>query len=72
MANARIAHNNTGHDRTGIKEWKWKQARECLVDPCVRINYLTIDPAGYEKLLHLLTYSLSAPCFCSGSLFLTK
>ncbi|EMR66089.1 putative major facilitator superfamily transporter protein [Eutypa lata UCREL1] len=34
MANARIAHNNTGHDRTGIKEWKWKQARECLVDPC--------------------------------------
>ncbi|GAW12907.1 hypothetical protein ANO14919_022790 [Xylariales sp. No.14919] len=26
--------NNTGHDRTGIKTWKWKQARECLVDPC--------------------------------------
>ena len=35
MANTRIAHNNTGHDRTGIKEWKWKQVRECLVDPCV-------------------------------------
>ena len=35
MANERIAHNNTGHDRTGIKEWKWKQARECLLDPCV-------------------------------------
>ncbi|CAJ2502982.1 Uu.00g103760.m01.CDS01 [Anthostomella pinea] len=34
MANARIANNNTGHDRTGVKTWKWKQARECLVDPC--------------------------------------
>ncbi|KAI1336479.1 major facilitator superfamily transporter [Xylariaceae sp. FL0016] len=34
MANARIRSNNTGHDRTGVKTWKWKQARECLVDPC--------------------------------------
>ncbi|KAI1404273.1 MFS general substrate transporter [Hypoxylon fuscum] len=34
IANARIATNNTGHDRTGIKRWQWKQARECLVDPC--------------------------------------
>lgn len=35
MANARIARNNTGHDRTGIKAWKWKQVRECFIDPCV-------------------------------------
>ncbi|KAJ9133808.1 Major facilitator superfamily transporter [Pleurostoma richardsiae] len=34
MANTRILANNTGHDRTGIKRWKWAQARECLVDPC--------------------------------------
>ncbi|KAI4863509.1 MFS general substrate transporter [Hypoxylon rubiginosum] len=34
IANARIMSNNTGHDRTGIKKWKWEQARECLVDPC--------------------------------------
>ncbi|KAI0109342.1 MFS general substrate transporter [Hypoxylon sp. NC0597] len=34
IANARILSNNTGHDRTGIKKWKWKQARECLIDPC--------------------------------------
>ncbi|KAJ3571008.1 hypothetical protein NPX13_g5532 [Xylaria arbuscula] len=34
MAQARIMSNNTGHDRTGIKTWKWKQVRECLVDPC--------------------------------------
>ncbi|KAI1500298.1 MFS general substrate transporter [Biscogniauxia marginata] len=34
IANARILSNNTGHDRTGIKKWKWRQARECLVDPC--------------------------------------
>ncbi|TGJ88708.1 hypothetical protein E0Z10_g15 [Xylaria hypoxylon] len=34
MAHARIMANNTGHDRTGIKTWKWKQVRECLVDPC--------------------------------------
>ncbi|KAI1376812.1 MFS general substrate transporter [Hypoxylon crocopeplum] len=33
IATARILDNNTGHDRTGIKEWKWEQARECLVDP---------------------------------------
>ncbi|KAI1631112.1 MFS general substrate transporter [Biscogniauxia mediterranea] len=34
IANTRIMSNNTGHDRTGIKKWKWKQARECLIDPC--------------------------------------
>ncbi|KAK6951236.1 hypothetical protein Daesc_007767 [Daldinia eschscholtzii] len=34
IANARIMTNNTGHDRTGIKRWKWNQARECLIDPC--------------------------------------
>lgn len=34
MANTRILSNNTGHDRTGIKRWKWEQARECLIDPC--------------------------------------
>ncbi|KAI0880641.1 MFS general substrate transporter [Annulohypoxylon maeteangense] len=34
IANARILSNNTGHDKTGIKKWKWKQARECLIDPC--------------------------------------
>lgn len=34
MANTRILSNNTGHDRTGIKSWKWEQALECLVDPC--------------------------------------
>ncbi|TEA13684.1 putative transporter [Colletotrichum sidae] len=34
MASARIVANNTGHDRTGVKGWKWKQVRECLVDPC--------------------------------------
>lgn len=34
MANTRILSNNTGHDRTGIKRWQWKQARECLADPC--------------------------------------
>ncbi|KAK7912093.1 major facilitator superfamily transporter [Apiospora marii] len=33
VANARIRANNTGHDQTGIKRWKWKQARECLADP---------------------------------------
>ncbi|KAK7964292.1 major facilitator superfamily transporter [Apiospora saccharicola] len=33
IANARIRANNTGHDQTGIKRWKWKQARECLADP---------------------------------------
>jgi ACS family allantoate permease-like MFS transporter len=34
MANARIVSNNTGHDRTGVKKWQWKQVRECLTDPC--------------------------------------
>ncbi|KAI0470719.1 MFS general substrate transporter [Xylariaceae sp. FL0804] len=34
MTHARIKANNAGHDRTGVKTWKWKQARECLVDPC--------------------------------------
>ncbi|RYP76421.1 hypothetical protein DL769_003627 [Monosporascus sp. CRB-8-3] len=35
IANARFAHNNTGNDRAGIKERKWKHVGECLVDPCV-------------------------------------
>ncbi|KAL1304395.1 hypothetical protein AAFC00_003395 [Neodothiora populina] len=34
MANARIVGNNTGHDRTGVRHWQWKQALECLSDPC--------------------------------------
>ncbi|KAH8194464.1 hypothetical protein TruAng_011373 [Truncatella angustata] len=34
MANTRILSNNTGHDRTGVKKWNWKQAKECLADPC--------------------------------------
>ncbi|TRM55732.1 major facilitator superfamily domain-containing protein [Schizophyllum amplum] len=34
MANTRIVRNQVGHDRTGTKEWKWYQARECLIDPC--------------------------------------
>ncbi|KAI1781493.1 MFS general substrate transporter [Hypoxylon cercidicola] len=33
MATARILDNNTGHDTTGTKQWKWEQVRECLVDP---------------------------------------
>lgn len=36
MATARILDNNTGHDTTGTKQWKWEQVRECLVDPTVR------------------------------------
>ncbi|THU87851.1 MFS general substrate transporter [Dendrothele bispora CBS 962.96] len=34
MANARILSNQSGHDRTGTKKWKWYQVRECLIDPC--------------------------------------
>lgn len=34
QASARIRSNNTGNDRTGIKGWKWKQVRECTMDPC--------------------------------------
>ncbi|OLN97808.1 putative transporter C417.10-like protein 3 [Colletotrichum chlorophyti] len=34
MASARIMSNNSGHDRTAIKGWKWKQVRECFIDPC--------------------------------------
>ncbi|KAI1213341.1 MFS general substrate transporter [Annulohypoxylon truncatum] len=33
IAVARVMANNTGHDRTGFKDWKWDQARECLTDP---------------------------------------
>ncbi|KAJ0279587.1 hypothetical protein CBS470a_009199 [Colletotrichum nupharicola] len=33
-ASARIRSNNTGNDKTAIKGWKWKQVRECLIDPC--------------------------------------
>ena len=35
MANARIVSNQTGHDRTGVKSWKWKQVREALTDATV-------------------------------------
>ncbi|KAK0472893.1 MFS general substrate transporter [Armillaria novae-zelandiae] len=41
MANTRILENQSGHDRTGTKVWKWNQARECLVDPCVPNGGLT-------------------------------
>ncbi|RYP44152.1 hypothetical protein DL768_009361 [Monosporascus sp. mg162] len=34
MTKARISHNNTGNNRTGIKEWKWKRVRESPVDHC--------------------------------------
>ncbi|KAF3765793.1 MFS general substrate transporter [Cryphonectria parasitica EP155] len=34
MANTRILTNNTGHDQTGVKRWRWDQALECLIDPC--------------------------------------
>lgn len=34
MAHARILSNNTGHDRTGVRSFKWRQARECVLDPC--------------------------------------
>ncbi|KAK0209413.1 hypothetical protein IW262DRAFT_1468977 [Armillaria fumosa] len=32
MANTRILENQSVHDQTGTKVWKWDQARECLVD----------------------------------------
>lgn len=35
IANTRILSNNTGHDRTGVKRWRWEQVIECLLDPCV-------------------------------------
>lgn len=34
MARVRVISNNSGHDRTALKGWKWKQAWECLYDPC--------------------------------------
>ncbi|KAK0504523.1 MFS general substrate transporter [Armillaria luteobubalina] len=34
MANTRILANQSGHDVTGTRVWKWYQVRECLVDPC--------------------------------------
>ncbi|KAH9897483.1 major facilitator superfamily transporter [Xylariomycetidae sp. FL2044] len=34
MARARIISNNTGHDTTAVKSWKWKHIRECAIDPC--------------------------------------
>ncbi|PBK61770.1 MFS general substrate transporter [Armillaria solidipes] len=40
-ANIRILENQSGHDCTGTKVWKWDQARECLVDPCVPNGGLT-------------------------------
>ncbi|KAI1097184.1 MFS general substrate transporter [Jackrogersella minutella] len=33
VATARVLANYTGHDRTGFKEWKWDQAKECITDP---------------------------------------
>lgn len=43
MANTRILANGTGHDRTGVKQWKWEQAVECLTDPCVGfIHFITL------------------------------
>ncbi|KAI0841437.1 MFS general substrate transporter [Hypoxylon sp. FL0890] len=33
IATARVLSNQTGHDRTGFKDWKWEQVMECLVDP---------------------------------------
>lgn len=35
MANARIVSNQTGHDTTGVKSWKWDQVREAFSDPVV-------------------------------------
>lgn len=40
MANARIVANQTGHDTTGVKSWKWSQVREAFCDPVVRLFYL--------------------------------
>ncbi|KAK0212608.1 MFS general substrate transporter [Desarmillaria ectypa] len=34
MANTRVLSNQSGHDVTGTRMWKWCQVRECLVDPC--------------------------------------
>jgi ACS family allantoate permease-like MFS transporter len=34
MARARVLSNNTGHDTTAAKSWRWKQIRECILDPC--------------------------------------
>jgi len=33
MANARVMSNQTGHDATAKKSWKWHQVREALRDP---------------------------------------
>ncbi|PBK61772.1 MFS general substrate transporter [Armillaria solidipes] len=50
MAIARTLENQSGHDRTGTKAWKWDQARECLVDPCFYFSglnaFLTSVPNG--------------------------
>ncbi|EIM89537.1 MFS general substrate transporter [Stereum hirsutum FP-91666 SS1] len=40
MANARIVSNQTGHDTTGVKSWKWSQVREAFSDPVVYITLL--------------------------------
>jgi MFS transporter, ACS family, allantoate permease len=34
MARARIISNNTGHDTTAAKSFRWKHLRECVIDPC--------------------------------------
>lgn len=44
MVNTRILSNNTGHDTTGLKNWKWSQARECLMDPCVSFHHHFLKP----------------------------
>ncbi|OTB08317.1 hypothetical protein M426DRAFT_263587 [Hypoxylon sp. CI-4A] len=50
IATARIMENNTGHDRTGFKDWKWDQIKECLLDPAfwfVAANaFLNAVPGG--------------------------
>ncbi|PBK84109.1 MFS general substrate transporter [Armillaria gallica] len=50
IANSRILENQSGHDRTGTKAWKWDQARECLVDPCFYFSginvFLSSVPSG--------------------------
>lgn len=68
MANTRILSNNTGHDRTGIKRWRWEQARECLIDPCFWFAgcnaFLSSVPNGQYK-----SSSLTPPrLYCFGIL----
>lgn len=34
QARARVIGNNTGHDTTAAKTFRWKHIRECMIDPC--------------------------------------